>query len=141
MRSVHFMFFLILAVFSFSNLAYGDDSAVILHGEIIEVFVEQNEIRVLIDDNIEILSLEAGVQVYRKGRLVALESMRPITDERYQEGLFFFNELGKVELIIVDYTIKEFSTPSGNLLIYYDIYGRIKDVEKFPFFQEGSVGF
>ncbi len=141
MRSVHFMFFLILAVFSFSNLAYGDDSAVILHGEIIEVFVEQNEIRVLIDDNIEILSLEAGVQVYRKGRLVALESMRPITDERYQEGLFFFNQLGKVESIIVDYTIKEFSTPSGNLLIYYDIYGRIKDVEKFPFFQEGSVGF
>ncbi len=141
MRSVYFMFFLILAVLSFSNLAYSNDSAEILHGEIIEIFVEQNEIRVLIDDKIEILSLEAGVQVYRKGRLVALESMRPITDERYQEGLFFFNELGKVELIIVDYTIKEFSTPSGNLLIYYDIYGRIKDVEKFPFFQEGSVGF
>ncbi|NMB38781.1 MAG: hypothetical protein GX994_04305 [Firmicutes bacterium] len=141
MRSVYFMFFLILAVLSFSNLAYSNDSAEILHGEIIEIFVEQNEIRVLIDDKIEILLLEAGVQVYRKGRLVALESMRPITDERYQEGLFFFNELGKVELIIVDYTIKEFSTPSGNLLIYYDIYGRIKDVEKFPFFQEGSVGF
>lgn len=141
MRSVYFMFFLILAVLSFSNLAYSNDSAEILHGEIIEIFVEQNEIRVLIDDKIEILSLEAGVQVYRKGRLVALESMRPITDERYQEGLFFFNQLGKVESIIVDYTIKEFSTPSGNLLIYYDIYGRIKDVEKFPFFQEGSVGF
>lgn len=140
MRYIHFIFLLILAVLSFSKLVYSD-SAVVLHGEIIEVFVEQNEIRVLVDDKIDILQLEASVQVYRKGRLVALESMRPITDERFQEGLFFFNDLGRVELIIVDYTIKEFSTPSGNLLVYYDIFGRVKDVEKFPFFQEGSAGF
>ncbi len=140
MRYIHFIFLLILAVLSFSKLVYSD-SAVVLHGEIIEVFVEQNEIRVLVDDKIDILQLEASVQVYRKGRLVALESMRPITDERFQEGLFFFNDLGRVQLIIVDYTIKEFSTPSGNLLVYYDIFGRVKDVEKFPFFQEGSAGF
>ncbi len=140
MKYLYFVLFTTILFLGVSNLVYCN-SPMALHGQILEIFTAENEIRILVDNETKILKLATDVRVFRKGHLVTLVSARPITENRFQEGLFFFNELDKVNLIIVDYTIEEFSAPSENIVVYYDIFGRVKDLEKFPGFQEGSFGF
>ncbi|MGB4141187.1 MAG: hypothetical protein WBK98_07780, partial [Limnochordia bacterium] len=80
-----------------------------------------------------------GGEIYRGGRLVSLVSTRPITESRFQEGLFFFNEHGEIILMIVDYSIAEVETEAGSVLVYYDIFGRVKDMEQIPPFERDPV--
>lgn len=110
-----------------------------IHGEIVEVFPEQNKLRVLYDGKMGIFSLTRGGEIYRGGRLVSLVSTRPITESRFQEGLFFFNEHGEIILMIVDYSIAEVETEAGSVLVYYDIFGRVKDMEQIPPFERDPV--
>lgn len=110
-----------------------------LHGEIVEVFPEQNKVRILVDGKLNILKLEDQVEIFRQGEKTCLESARPITDNRYQEGLFFVNEQGKVFMMIVDYSFNAIETPSGTVIIYYNVFGEVKDVEQFPSLEKGSL--
>ena len=71
-----------------------------IHGEIVEVFPEQNKLRVLYDGKMGIFSLARGGEIYRGGRLVSLVSTRPITSQDFRR-LVFFNEHGEIILMIV----------------------------------------
>lgn len=110
-----------------------------VHGEIVEVFPGQNKLRVLADGEMIVLELTCNAEIYRKGRLVSLNSARPVTESRFQEGLFFFNSHGEVILMVVDYSIAEVQTEAGNIVVYYDIFGRVKDMEQFPPFERDPV--
>ena len=110
-----------------------------LHGEIVEVFPEQNKLQVLTCREFTILRLASGAEIYRRGRPVSLNSARPIAESRFQEGLFLVDRHEEVILMIVDYTIAEIQTETGTMIVYYDIFGRVKDVEQFPQFERDSV--
>lgn len=112
-----------------------------IHGEIVEVFAAGNKLRILIDGQLEILEVESTAKILRDGVQVCLESARPITEERYQEGLFFLNDNGKVELMIIDYKIVELETSTHTVILYYDIFGMVKDVEEIPSLQKDSAKF
>lgn len=101
-----------------------------IHGEILEVFFEQNKVRVLVNGKMDILLLDEQVKVFRNGRTVQVQSARPIKEGKYQEGLFFINKAGLIEVIVVDYSVEERRTDSGSEMIYYDIFGNVKEVEQ-----------
>ncbi|NLM69564.1 MAG: hypothetical protein GX177_06140 [Firmicutes bacterium] len=106
--------------------------AAFMHGEILEVFPEQNKIRVLSEGRMQILELADQVEIYRRGQPVSLLSTRPVAENYFQEGIFYMNELGRVVLMVVDYAVEEIQTASGSLLVYYDLFGGVKEVEQFP---------
>lgn len=133
---------MIIVLVSFIFITQGVEASTRwVHGEILEVFSEANKVRVLIDGRLDILEVESDVEVFRLGERVSLSSMRPITDQRFQEGLFFFNINGKVEKIIVDYSFVEITTVSETFILYYDIFGELKDIEQIPLVQKDSARF
>lgn len=138
MRYVHVAILIIMSLVLFCNPVTANT---VLHGEIIEVFAEQNKVRVLIDGKMDILVLSSDVEIYRQGDLVSLVSARPITDSRYQEGLFFCDDSGCVTVMIVDYSIEIIQTPEATTIIYFDIFGNIKDIEYLPSLLEESAKF
>ena len=119
----------VMTMILFITITAFSSAANALHGEILEVCLEQQKVRVLIDGKLNILELAADAEIYRNGQLVELYSVRPIAKGRYQEGLFFLNHMGLVEVMIVDYSVEEKLTEQGRVLIYYDIFGNVKEVE------------
>lgn len=112
-----------------------------IHGEIVEVFSAADKLRILIDGEINILEVESDAEILRDGIEISLNSTRPITKERYQDGLFYLNDDGKVEIMIVSYIILEIETSSHTVILYYDIFGKLKDVEEIPSLQKDSTIF
>lgn len=108
----------------------------VLHGSILEVFVEQQKLRVDINGQMVILVLDEQVLVYRDSHSVAVESARPIMPGRYQEGLFFLNEKGLVELMLVSYIVVDGSDCAQRRLYHYNIFGELKEVEQLPSIQK-----
>jgi len=135
MRSSSFLLAVIAVFLVFS--AKGMAESCWLHGEILEVFPAENKVRILSDGQVLILELTETAGIYRKGQIISLISARPITSDRFQEGLFFLNAKGKVEIMIVDYRIEEVTNEFGTFVIYYDIFGQVKDVEQIPPVLEG----
>lgn len=141
MRCLSFLclVFLLAAAAAVSAADHPLDTTHWVHGEIVEVFPEQNKVRVLSDGVMQVYKLAGGAEIYRGGCLVSLVSCRPITESRFQECLLFLNELGEVTMMLMDYSIAEIQTEAGNFLVYYDIFGRVKDVEQFPPFERDLV--
>lgn len=118
--------------------AFGNSTS-FKYGEIIEVFPEQHKVRVVIGGQMDIFVLDSSAQIYRNSIPTSLVSARPIAEGCFQDGLFFFNDQGRVVLMLVNYTIDEIQDQSGAYLIYYDIFGTVKDMEQSPTVIEGSA--
>lgn len=98
----------------------------VIHGDILEVFPDENRVRVLSEDKEIILALDQDTEITRSGQSVRLASLRPITPRRYQEGLFFINSQGMVSRIFVHYYV--YQDERG--LVSTDIFGKVKEIEQ-----------
>ncbi len=111
-------------------------SAQMLYGEILEVFPEQNKLRLLVDGEMRILRLDTEAEIYRSGQTVSIESTRPVYPGRYQEGLVYLNSLGHIQVLVVEYRVEEVKGYNGSVLYYIDIFGNVKDVERLSSIQK-----
>ena len=93
-----------------------------VHGDILEVFPEQNKIRVLTDDGMTILELDPNCEIFRGTQEISVYALRPVAEGYYQDGLFLFNASGQVMEIFVNYSMQE----EAGYLVFYDIFGEIK---------------
>lgn len=116
------MIVIMLLVMAFSGVAYAQGWEMI-HGEIRQVFPEER--KVLLDSYGEkhILLLTADCEILRKGKPTGIASLRPITQNDFQDAIFWVNSHGQVSYVLVNYSIEE---EQKGILVKRDIFGNIQ---------------
>lgn len=108
----------------------GQSGWLALHGEILAVEAGGREITVVANGKEQVVPAAKQLEVYRNGQSVSLGAARPILPHRPQEGLFFLNERGEVEKLILHYQVVEGEHNEEPVLLHLDIFGNVKEMEQ-----------
>ncbi|HKM43101.1 MAG TPA: hypothetical protein VJZ70_03815 [Limnochordia bacterium] len=93
-----------------------------VHGDVLQVSVDQHKILVDVGGESKIFVLEEDCQILRLGVPTSLDSLRPVTEEAFQDVLCWLNGQGRVAYVLANYSVSE----EDGTLVAYDIFGNPK---------------
>lgn len=121
-RNTKMLIVLGLLLVSASTVWAQVDGWKMVHGDVLQVFVDQHKILLESRGEQRVYVLDADCQILRLGVSVSLESMHPVAPNAYQDALCWINPLGLIGHILVNYSVQE----KDGILASYDIFGNLK---------------
>lgn len=106
----------------FSATASCDQNWQMVHGDILQVFSEQEKLLVRIGAEKQIIELAPDCEIIRLGQPSTLIALCPIGPEAYQDALLWLNHYNLASYILVNYYVEE----QDGELVSRDIFGKLK---------------